>query len=914
MIQGRQDERAAIAALIDDACSSRGGALVVRGMPGVGKSVLLDDAVTRGGGMQVLRAQGIESESPLAFAALHRLLRPLMHHVERLPAPQIQALRAAFGEVSSAGVDRFLIFLATLSLMAEAAEDTPVLAVIDDAHWLDDVSAAALLFVSRRLDVERVAILFGARDGDERSFDSGDLPELHLSGIDENATADMVEQRSGVSVAAEVVGQLVSNTGGNPLALLELADALTPEQLAGTSKLPNPLPLTAGVERSFLNRYHRLPEQAQTWLLVAAADDAGELKTVSRAAGMLGAGDDALDAVERSGLLQVRADRLQLRHPLVRSAVYSDATGYRRRQAHRALADVLTGESNLDRRVWHLAAATEDQDPDVATDLDQLAQRFRLRGGHEAASDAWERAAELTPEPGQKAKVLYEAAQSAWLTGQVGRAQTLSDDAHGSAIDPALRADIALLRARIEWNTGSLQQGHHMVLEGAREVASADSIRARQMGMFAAALASFGGDSGSDIDPAALAAKPGAKEPARQHCFWNLLVGLNHLARGDVENGASILSAAFNDGAPLENADQDLLPNLGIAALQVGDDPAVLRYHELLLSRARENGALVTVLYALTRRGATEIATGNWARARAGSSEALQLAKATGQPGLSGFPLALLALLDALQADKTTPNSLAAAEYVASRYPMGSSAGLVRDLLLWTKALHSGQAAAAYHHLARIQLPIMRHHAAIDRFESAVRAGHKDEAALWIRELERYAIATGSPWATAAALHGQALLSEGAIAEKLYVEALELHNASDRVFDRARTQLALGQLLRRARRRVDARSFLESAMVTFADLGARHWEDIASNELRASGKSARKRDPSTAVTLTPQELQVASLIQQGMSNREAAAQMFLSPRTIDFHLRNVFSKLGISTRSELMRHRLDGSAPAAANI
>ena len=908
MIQGRQQERSAIAALIEEAQASRGGALVVRGLPGVGKSVLLDDAAARTGAMQVLRTRGVESESPLAFAALHRLLRPLISHIGQLPGPQAHALRAAFGEVATEGVDRFLVFLAVLSLLAEAAEHSPVLAVVDDAQWLDDVSAAALLFVARRLDAERVALLFGARDGDERRFDSGDVPELILAGLDSTDAAELLERQSGTGVPPDVVRELMVSTGGNPLALVELARILSPEQLAGTARLPRPLPLTTGVERAFLDRCRRLPEAAQTFLLVAAADDTGRLPVVCRAAQTLGAGDESLDAIEGSGLLRIVGGHLELRHPLVRSAVYGAATDYRRRRVHQALADALLQENSPERRVWHLAAAAQEPDPDVAAQLDEVAHRSRTRGGHEAASAAWERAAELTTTAERRSQLLYEAAQSAYLAGQITRARALNETVAAVTQDPGLRADAVRRRARIEWNTGSVQLGHHMILQGAHDVAEIDPVRALEMGMFAAAVASFGGDSGIDIRPTSLIAEPPTAAPARVHCFWHLLVGLDHIARGDIHQGAPALRAALADKVTLEGIDQDLLPNLGIAALHLGDDHAARHYHDLLLSRARSTGALVMVLYALTRRNLTDIAIGDWATARTGATEALQLAQGIGQPGLTALPHALLALLDALQGKETYLQHLAATEQIAQQHPTGIVAGIVHDLLHWGRAVAGEEPASAQYHLARMRLPLVCRQATIDRVETAVRAGRPDQARTCIVDVDEFAEATGIAWASAAALHGRAVLAPGPETEQFYLAALEHHQDSTRVYDRARTQLAYGTFLRRARRRVDARSYLQAALETFTDLGASRWEERAAQELRASGRTARRRDPSTAVALTPQELQVATLIQEGMTNREAAAHLFLSPRTIDFHLRNVYAKLRISSRAELMHRRIDAPA------
>ena len=366
--------------LLAEARSSRGGSLVVRGQPGVGKTALLTDLVNRAGsdgepGMQILQTQGIESESPLPFAALQRLLRPVMRYVEHLPARQATALRAAFGETDTAAGDRFLVFLATLSLLAEAAEESPVLCVVDDAHWLDEASTAALLFVARRLGPERVALLFAARDGDVRRFDSGELPELVVGGIDAAAATALLTDRVGVPVADDVRDRLMKQTGGNPLALVELPGSLTPAQLAGREPLPSDLPLTEGVQRVFLDRSRRLSTAAQTLLCVAAADDSTRVSVVRQAAELLGVGPVALTEAEESGLVTIAGTDIGFRHPLVRSAVYQGAATHVRQQAHRALAQVMTGGQDADRRAWHLAAAVDEPDDEVVAALDDAARR-----------------------------------------------------------------------------------------------------------------------------------------------------------------------------------------------------------------------------------------------------------------------------------------------------------------------------------------------------------------------------------------------------------------------------------------------------------------------------------------------------------------------------------------------------------
>ncbi|WP_460820560.1 AAA family ATPase, partial [Nocardioides ungokensis] len=415
MLVGRDTERAAVAALLDDARSGRGGALVVRGVAGVGKSALLADAVAASSDMTVLRTSGVESESPLAFAALQRLLWPLRGRIDDLAAPQQAALRAAMGEAEGEG-DRFVAFLGTLSLLAAAADDAPVLAVVDDVHWLDDASAAALLFVARRLQAERVALLFAARDDEAYDFEAADLPTAVLTGVGGDAAEALLAARAGGAVDPGVRDALVAATDGNPLALVELAGVLTLDQLSARAPLPAQLPLTGGVERGFLDRYRRLSSAAQRFLLVAAADDTARLTVVRAAAERVGVGEEALDESERAGLLRVDGDLLALHHPLVRSAVYRAGTSAERRAAHAALAEVLGDDP--DRRAWHLAAAADRPDEAVVSALDAVAERAAARGGHEAASAAWARAAELTVGSEARGRRLYQAASSAWLGAQ----------------------------------------------------------------------------------------------------------------------------------------------------------------------------------------------------------------------------------------------------------------------------------------------------------------------------------------------------------------------------------------------------------------------------------------------------------------------------------------------------------------
>jgi DNA-binding CsgD family transcriptional regulator len=439
-----------------------------------------------------------------------------------------------------------------------------------------------------------------------------------------------------------------------------------------------------------------------------------------------------------------------------------------------------------------------------------------------------------------------------------------------------------------------------MILEAAAEIAPTDSDRAREMATFAVAVASFGNDSGVRIDPLRLVPDSAPTDPPRVRCFAALLLGLQRVVLADWAGATSALRDAFTIADSLGPADQDLLPNLGIAALQLCDDDHAARYHTLLLSRAQNTGAVLMVRYALSRLAFTQIATGDWAAAAAGVDTAITLARQTGEPALAAQPLAFRTLLAAYRKDPSYPSHLTEIQEIVADAPLGILQDLIKDVVRWAQGAHeAAHGSPAFHHLDQMTHHITRGMAAIDRLEAALQVGRADAIAHDIAQLETFAAATSSPWAAAAAAHGRALLSHDEEAERHFRTALDHHAASPRRFDRARTELAYGDFLRRARRRVDARTHLRAAQQIFSDLGAISWADRAGQELRASGETARRREPSTASELTHQELQVARLVAQGLSNREAAARLFVSQRTVEFHLRNVFTKLGINSRTKL---------------
>ena len=898
MLVGRDQERELLGALLEGAREGTAGTLVVRGEPGVGKTALLDELATRAGEETLLRTQGLEVEAPLAFAALHRLLRPLTRLRGTLPEPQAQAIRVAFGEEEAAAVEPFLVGVATLSLLTSAAEENPVLCIVDDAHWLDAATAAALLFCARRLGADRVALIFAARDEAPGTFEPQGVAELMLTGLDAEASRELLEERLGGTTRAEVLDRLVTETRGNPLALLELPAELTDDQLTGEQPLPSQLHLTGHVEQAFLVRSRRLPRSVQTMLLLAAADDTGEPAVVQRAAAVLGLDDTDLQAAVDSGLLVESAT--SLRHPLVRSAIYQAASGAERRAVHRALAEALSEHGDPDREAWHRASAAESHDPGVVSALERAGTRALRRGGYGAALAAYERAAALCDEPATRAQLTFAAARSAWACGRAAQAQELLSKTREGTDDTRLLADVARLRGHIEVNLGSAPEAHRIFVEAAQAVHPVDPAKALDLAVAAAVMRTFGADSGTPMRATAALVEPVVDDTARTRCLRHLLAAMTRVAEGDWSAATAALDPALELGEEVD--DRDVLWNLANAALQLGDDRAQQHFYGYALSRAREAGAVTAVIYCLQRLCFGSYLAGDLVAVRNAADEASSLGESIGQPAMTALPVAWLAILGALQDRDDHERHLARVDELATAYPLGLLADPVHDLTRWAKglsALGSGDSAGAVHHLSRFRMPVLARMSAAERIEAAVRAGDTEVADGWVDELAGFADATGKSWALATVAFGRALTAERAEADSLYRESLAHHAEAGRPLDAARTQLAYGEWLRRSQRRVDARQHLREALEIFQDLRAESLAARANQELRASGETARKRDPSTLVDLTPTELQIARLVSSGMSNKDVAAQCWISPRTVAFHLRNVFAKAGITSRGEL---------------
>ena len=903
MLRGRETEQRAIAALLDEAWTSRGGAVVLRGPAGIGKSALLSDAVARAGGMLVLRTQGIQSESDLAFSALHQLLLPIAGLIDRLNPNQATALRVGLGDRPANGRnDRFLVYSATLALVAEAAETQPVLCIVDDAQWLDEESAHAMLFTARRLGVERVAMIFAARDQEEAEFDAPGLPTAALSGLRSDAAQALLEESTGAPVDPEVTAALLEATEGNPLALVELPGALTPAELSGKDPLPASLPVTDGVARAFLGRVRRLAPVVQTFLLVASAEGSGDLGPIQHAALALGCDDEALTSAEASGLVRVRRDRLEFRHPLLRSAVYDAAPTAQRRAVHAALADAMARQGQPDRRAWHRAAAATGPDPAVAEELEKVGERAAERGAPAAASAAFERAAALSSTGETGASRRWRAADQARLAGHHRRALNLLRTARAVTEDPLLVADLDLIRGAVELVSGSTASAEQVLLGAARDVQALDTGRALQLlvvGAQAAALADHA-EAGVEIGRIA-AALPRGQTPL-EGFFGDLLVGCGHFLSGDLAAALAPLRRAVRAAPEFE---QSMLLTWGSrAAYYIGDDEAAFQLDSRAVSLARAAGALGDMLPPLQRLALSEILLGHWSSAAAHGAEAARFANETGQPNMASLPTAWLALLAAYRGDTADLDTqLATADELLAEHPMAVAA----DTVFWARAVsegRAGEAGVAVEHFRRVTSSGISLLASLDRVEVAVQAGQDDQAEEWLSLLVRFAETTAADWAVARVSHCRALLAAAEDAVGHFELSIAHHRRSHRPFEWARTELAFGELLRRSGHRVDARAHLRTALTTFDELGAQPWAERARQELRASGERIRRAPPTAAAQLTAQELQVTKMVADGLSNREVAAQLFVSPRTVDFHLRNVFTKLGVTSRSQLAQRDL----------
>jgi DNA-binding CsgD family transcriptional regulator len=899
----RAEERAIVGGLLRHAHQGRSGALVVRGEAGVGKTALLLHAVEQATGMRVLHGAGVESEVELPFAAMHQLLFPVLDRIGRLPRPQAGALRGAFG-LADTRPDRFLVALAVLSLLVDVATEGPLLVVLDDAHWLDTLSANALVFAARRLQHEPIVVLLAAQDGAPHRFQAPGLPVLRLGGLDRAAAAALLEGQV-AQIAHEVRDRLVAETGGNPVALLEVAQALSAAQLAGHDPLPALLPIGARLQHAFLGRVRRLPSASQLSLLVAAAEETGTVASVLAAAAMLGVGAEALEAAEQAGLVCVADQCLEFQHPLMRSAVYQDATSAAKRMVHRALAQVLGGVEHADRRVWHLVAAAVGPDEELAEALEGSARRADRHGAPAAAATALQRASLLSADPVARADRLAAAAAAAWQAGRAQWSQELLDQAGLLTADPAVRAGVSNVRGIIELEAGTPSLACKILVEGAELVLASRPRLAAEM-LVMAGQSAWMADDGvglAEIGRRMLRLPAPEGFPVRQ--LARGLVWLGGVIQGDPERLIGSAAAVTWPGA--DNPRLWLGPPL-VAAL-LGDDQATHGRCSEAVATMRLRGMTGPLPSALAQLALVELRLGRWSSAVAHAEEGLRLAEETGQEARAAAIRAELAWIAAVQGRAGDCRRLAD-EAIAFALPGRSTMILaIASLALGLLDLAEGRPAEAFDRLVTLRTvyrstPVLLL-AAGDLAEAAVRAGQPEAASDVLTELERWARHARWPWTLLRARRCRALVSEGEQAERHFQAALAVDGVGELPFELARTELLYGEWLRRERRRFEARSHLRAALELFERFGAAAWAERARSELRASGETARKRNLSAVFHLTPQELQIARLAAQGLTNREIAAQLFLSPHTVSYHLHKVFSKLGVTSRASLRTLELD---------
>jgi len=900
---GRDRELAALQQLLDRARAGEGGALVVRGEAGIGKTALLEHAAEKASEMMLLRATGVEAEADLAFAGLYGLARPIVDKLDELPAVQRSALAGALGLAPSSDPDRLLVSAALLGLLAAAAEDKPLLCVIDDVQWLDRPSVDALVFAARRLRGERLAILFGARDGEIQRFEASGLPQLQVRPLDMASARALASRRDGQTAPA-VRERLVAEADGNPLALLELPTALSEGQLSGTEALPEAIPLTPRLQRVFHQRLERLPDDTRAALRIAAAEDTGDAATIVRAATWSGLPPSALDEAERADLIRISSGRVSFRHPLVRSALWDAATLNERQHAHVALANALTGEEHTDRRVWHQAMATLTPDEEVAAALDASARRAQARAAHSSAATAFLRAAELSRDEGRRIQRIAAAAQAAWDGGQVDRARAGVAGALPVARGE-LRARLLQLSGEIEERAGSLPRALELLLEALN--ATSDPSLRLEMSARAAEAALLTGQLSTVVE---LAERLGSMEPTatRDRLIASLLRGFAKVFSGDHPQARKLLEQAFRAADALD--DPRALAWASSAASVGGQPGDGLPYASRAVESARRQGLLSQLPRALQQQEYELIATSSFDLAYAAAEEGYRLALDTGQTGHGvGWHLIDMATVEAVRGREAE-----AREHFEEALAIGRRSGstFLTDNAEWKLGfldLALGRSDEAGRRLLTVTdfmrpdaNPLVTVRAIPDAVEASARCGRSAELGQRLAAFQQWASTASVDGPRALLSRCQAILGTRP-ADAAFRDAIERGDALT-PFESARTELLYGEWLRRERRRQDARVHLRRALETFRSLGTLPFAQRAEAELRATGETARKRDPSTLDDLTPQELQIAGLVAEGLTNKEIAAQLFLSPRTIDYHLRKVFAKVGIASRTQLVRDGL----------
>ncbi|HEY8979995.1 MAG TPA: AAA family ATPase [Streptomyces sp.] len=897
-LRGRRSERAVFGELVADVREGQSRVLVLRGEAGIGKTALLDHLAGRAAGCRVARAAGVESEMELAFAGLHQLCAPFLDRLERLPDPQRDALGTAFGLLHGNPPDRFLIGLATLSLLSDVAEERPLLCLVDDAHWLDQASAHTLAFVARRLGAESLALVFATRTTtDDHVF--GHLPELTVGGLDEADSRALLRTALHGPLDAAVLDGIVAEAHGNPLALLELPRGRTPTQLAFGLGLPNTTPLAGRMEQGFMRRLRPLPADTRKLLLTAAVEPVGDATVLWRAAERLGIPSTAAAPAAEAGLVEFGA-RVRFRHPLARSAAWRAAGVRDLREVHGALAEV-TG-LDPDRRAWHRAQAGTAPDEAVATELEHSADRAQARGGFAAAAAFLERAAELTPDRTRQSARLLAAAQAKAQAGDFTPALELLTAAEAGPVDDLGRARIDLLRAHVAYNTRRGDETPRLLLTAARRLEPLDTELARQTYLSAFSASMYVGRFADPADLAEAAKSAPRTLPDDAHRRDVLLAGLASLVTDGYQAALPLLRRALRAYRTEEIPVTEALRSLwvaGVVAADVWDDESFDVVPRRFVRITRDAGAFSELLLALNSHLITLTFAGDHQAAAAVVDEArtVRAAVASERPlyeemvygAWQGHEEDVLPLIDA-----TLSVVVARGEGIGAAVTQWAHALLLNGLGRYEEALGPARAAGECpQELASANWGL------VELIEAAVGCGENDLAADALHRLSAMTRASGTDWALGVEARSRALLSEGDAAQRLHREAIERLSRTRMRAELARAHLLYGEWLRHQGRRLDAREQLRTAHELFTAMHAGGFAERARRALLATGETVRTRIVDTRDELTAQEAQIARLAAHRRTNSEIGAQLFISPRTVEWHLRKVFTKLGITSRREL---------------
>ncbi|MER7817996.1 AAA family ATPase [Streptomyces sp. NPDC096153] len=909
-LRGRTQELAALERVLATARAGSSAVLVLRGEAGIGKTALLDYAADRAVGFRTVAFAGIESEMELPFAGLHQLCTPVLDRLERLPTPQRDALSVAFGLRGGEAPHRFLVGLAVLDLLAGAAGDRPLVGLVDDAQWLDDESLQVLAFVARRLKAESVALIFALREPqDDGVRELAGLPELIVEGLSEPDARALLASTLRVPLDPLVRDRIVAEANGNPMALLQLPRVLEPADLAGGFGLPGTRPVPNSIETHFHQRFRSLPRDSQRLLLTAAADPTGDVCLLWRAAGLQDIPGDAAVPAETTGLIEF-GTRVRFHHPLVRSSIYRRTSAPYRRAAHRALADATDPRLDPDRRAWHRAHAAAQPDEGVAVDLERSADRAQGRGGVAAAASFLRRAAELTPDPARRVARALAAAQAEIDAGGADHAHNMLTVAEAGPLDDLQHARLERLRARLLFAQLRSGEAPRLLLDAAQRLAPLDAALARDTLLEALGAAVFAGrlSEGPGLREVAEAARAGPPPSTPPRMVDVLLDGIAGLIIDGHTSGVDGLRRA------LQAVRQEQRSAAGHAekrwlwlafrvtpeplAPELWDDEA---WHELAAGAAavaREAGALAVLPMTLSYQACCHVYAGEFATAAALVDEATTISEAVG-----GVPMMYTSLVLAawrgqeFQArnliDTTVEEVRARGEGRVLSLAEYATAVLSNSLGRYDDALAAATRACQYEDLGFFGWAL------VELIEAAARNGQPEAAASALEKLTERTRASGTDWALGTEACSRALVSDDRVADARYQEAIEHLERCRAIVHLARARLLYGEWLRRQNRRKEGRAQLQAAYEVFSCIGADGFAERARRELLATGETVSKRAVGAVSELTGQEAQIAHLAKDGHTNAEIGAQLFISPRTVEWHLGNVFAKLGVSNRRQL---------------